>query len=287
MEQYVTYHKILDFIKNYQEQAVGLNSFGHGDLVYFATTNSGTTVYPLVFVTPQQITYDENITQYQLSIIFGDIVNTDLSNQEDVLTDMSIQAKRFISQFKRGQFIEKMDITLPVLSTPFIERFNDHIGGVVLDCQITVFEDLNACDYYEPSPTPTSSPTPTPTPTCPVTQQYMEVDLSDNTKFKLILWNDSGFTSPAVALCDYVVSGTAYGSLGTTYTGTETITEAQHQHQFDLAPVLLPGETVTGFTVYSVNTSTCVCPVNVDFSPYVPVTPTPTATPSPTPTPTI
>lgn len=169
MEQYVTYHKILDYFENYQQSSVGLNSFGHGDLVYFATTNSGTTVYPLMFVTPQLITYDENITTYQFSVIFGDIVNTDMTNQQDVITDMSIQAKRFISQFKRGTFIDEMDIQLPVVGTPFIERFNDHIGGVSLDCSITIFEDLNACDYYEPSPSPTPTPSVTPTNTPTVT----------------------------------------------------------------------------------------------------------------------
>jgi hypothetical protein len=286
MIEYITYHKILDYFENYQQSAVGLNSFGDGDLVYFATTNSGTTIYPLMFVTPQLITYDENITTYQFSVIFGDIVNTDMSNQQDVITDMSIQAKRFISQFKRGTFIDEMDIQLPVVGTPFIERFNDHIGGVSLDCSVTIFEDLNACDYYEFEPSPSPSVTPTPTPTCSITTQYLEVVLSDSDKFKLALYNDAGFTSPANALCDYVVSGTAFGSLGTIYTGTETILDEQHIHNFDLGPVLQPGEVVTGFTVYSVNTSTCVCPVIVDFSPYVPPTPTPTNTPTSTITPT-
>jgi len=178
MIEYITYHKILDYFENYQQSAVGLNSFGDGDLVYFATTNSGTTIYPLMFVTPQLITYDENITTYQFSVIFGDIVNTDMSNQQDVITDMSIQAKRFISQFKRGTFIDEMDIQLPVVGTPFIERFNDHIGGVSLDCSVTIFEDLNACDYYEPEPspspsvTPTSTLTPTPTPTILACKTY-------------------------------------------------------------------------------------------------------------------
>jgi hypothetical protein len=171
MIEYITYHKILDYFENYQQSTVGLNSFGDGDLVYFATTNSGTTIYPLMFVTPQLITYDENITTYQFSVIFGDIVNTDMSNQQDVITDMSIQAKRFISQFKRGTFIDEMDIQLPVVGTPFIERFNDHIGGVSLDCSVTIFEDLNACDYYEPEPSPTQTPSPSPTqtpyPLCP------------------------------------------------------------------------------------------------------------------------
>jgi hypothetical protein len=120
---------------------------------------------------------------------------------------------------------------------------------------------------------------------CFTTQQYMEVELQENTKFKLILWNSSDFSNPAIALCDYVVSGTAYGSSGTTYTGTETITKDQHQHQFNLASVLLPGEIVSSFVVYSVDTSACECPTYVDFSPYAPPTPTPTPTTSVTPTP--
>jgi hypothetical protein len=165
---------------------------------------------------------------------------------------------------------------------------NDFVGGVALDCNFVVFTDINACDYYEPEPSPTSTITPTPTltptTTCPTTTQYLEVILSDSDKFKLALYNDAGFTSPANALCDYVVSGTAFGSLGTIYTGTETILDEQHIHNFNLGPVLQPGEVVTGFTVYNVNTSTCVCPVIVDFSPYVPPTPTPTNTSTPTPT---
>lgn len=134
--------------------------------------------------------------------------------------------------------------------------------------------------------TPTQTTTPTPSATCPQTTQYLEVDLFESTKFKLILWNDSGFSSPASALCNYVVSGAAYGDLGTVYTGTETILEGQHQKQFNLAPVLQPGEVVTGFTVYSINTTACQCPVNVIFS-TTPTTPTPTASNTPTPTPTV
>jgi hypothetical protein len=89
--------------------------------------------------------------------------------------------------------------------------------------------------------------------------------LEENTKFKLILWNQPDFTSPATAQCDYSVSGTAYGDLGTVYTGSESITIAQHQHQFDLAPVLLPGEVVSGFTVHNITLIGCVgCPTIVN-----------------------
>jgi hypothetical protein len=112
-----------------------------------------------------------------------------------------------------------------------------------------------------PTETPTQTPTITPTATCPITTQYLEVELQENTKFKLILWNQPDFTSPATALCDYTISGVAYGSLGTIYTGTETINEGQHQHQFNLAPILQEGEIVVSFDVLSYTTEGCLCPI--------------------------
>ena len=115
----------------------------------------------------------------------------------------------------------------------------------------------------------------------------MEVELTDSTKFKLILWNQPDFTSPATANCDYIISGCAYGSLGTVYCGTETILEGQHQHQFDLKPVLQPNEIVVAFDVLSYTTPSCPCPV-VIILPIGPTpTPTQTATVTPTTTPTV
>jgi hypothetical protein len=290
MNEYVSLQKIITLFEEYQQSQtnVGLNGFGYGNIVDFGLNITGgtQTLYPFMFVTPQNVSYNENITTYTMSIIFADRINDDKFNLVDVQSDMSIQAKRFISWIRRGfdqipNLYDNMEINLPVTGLPFLERFNDYVGGIAIDVDIIVFEDINACNYYDFNVSP--SPSPTPTPTCPITTQYLEVVLTDSDKFKLALYNDSGFTSPANALCDYVVSGTAFGSLGTIYTGTETILEEQHIHNFNLGPVLQPGEVVTGFTVYNVNTTTCVCPVIVDFSPYVPPTPTPSITPTTTP----
>ena len=177
MEEYISYHKIIDLFKDYQisQQNVGLNSFGHGNLIMFGETASGMTpTYPFMFVTPQNVSYDENITTWTIDIIFADRINDDMSNEVDVISDMSIQAKRFISYIKRGfdqdpPLYDYMDCILPIQSQPFLERFNDYVGGVSVNLQIQVFEDINACDYYDfgvtPTPTPTSTLTPTPTPT--------------------------------------------------------------------------------------------------------------------------
>jgi hypothetical protein len=171
--QYITYHKIIDFMESVQQASPRLKSFGHGDIVYFSQTlTGGTATYPYMFVTPMNISYAENTTQYQLNIIFGDIVNTDLSNEVDVVSDMSLEARNLLSQIWRGSlFNDVADVQLPTSATPFLERFNDHIGGVSLDLIITVMEDMNACPMYDlPAPTETPiSETPTPTPTTTIT----------------------------------------------------------------------------------------------------------------------
>jgi len=149
-------------------------------------------------------------------------------------------------------------------------------GTMVLTSGEGTITDLGACPTPTPTPTPTNTPNLSPTPTSTLTPtpsatpavnetQYLEVLTFDNTKFRLILWNDIEYSSPATATCDYVVSGCAYGDLGTIYCGEETINQGQHQHQFNLAPVLLPGEVVTGFTVQSYYLTGCTCVVNLIF----------------------
>jgi 6-pyruvoyl-tetrahydropterin synthase len=158
MEQYISFHKIIQNLKDYQQSqvGVGLNSFGYGNIVDFGNTNNTgmTPTYPFMFVTPQLVTCDENITTYNLSIIFADRINDDLTNKVDVISDMSIQAKRFISYIVRGMnqtpnLYNIMDTTLPIQGLPFFERFNDFVGGVSIDIPIVIFEDINACDYYD------------------------------------------------------------------------------------------------------------------------------------------
>jgi hypothetical protein len=243
-----------------------------------------------MFVVPLSINYSENLTEYQFSIIFADILNYDLSNEKECVSDMSLQAKRFMSYLKRGintfpALYDNLDIILPTGAIPFMERFGDHTAGVALDCVLQVFEDLNACDFY-PSPTPTAEPTntpsmtptstptpevtptmtmtPSPSETCGLTTQYLEVVLQSCNSFKLALWNDPGFTSVANATCDLPVSGTAFGNMGTIYTGVEVIDNGQHQHNFNLNAILQPGECVTGFTVHNVNTIGCSCPTIIN-----------------------
>lgn len=321
-----TFHDDFRLLADHHKQ---LNSFGFGaleDLSYWTESRLKqdnptyeSPFFPLLYVVPSDATQiiEENgssFTQFDFNVIVMDILDRDLINQVDVLSDTNQILDDIISQFRLsvrdslGCFNQKYYLDDPVECQPFMEQYSDLCGGWSGLLRIKVMTPLDRCaaafDTFltptatvTPSPTstpipspsvtptntetPTNTPTQTATPTCPVTTQYLEVQLQDSSKFKLILWNQPDFTSPAVALCDYIISGCAYGSLGTIYCGTETINEGQHQHQFDLAPVLQPTEDVIAFDVLSYTASTCICPVNL----ILPVGPTPTPTVTQTQTP--
>jgi hypothetical protein len=291
MNQDITFHRILDILENFQKNSPMLNTFAYGNLVDFGQQHisGGTVNYPFLFAVPQSIEYQENITVYQFNLLFTDILNVSLDNEKDIISNMSLEVRRFLSFVKYGintypELFDNIDVTLPTAGFPFWERFADHVGGIALDIQITVFEPLDACDWFPtptaspqptntPSMTPSNTPTPEVTPTmtmtpspsasCGLTTQYLEVVLQSCNSFKLALWNDAGFTSVANATCDLPISGTAYGDMGTIYTGVEVIDNGQHQHTFNLNAVLQPGECISSFVVHGVDTSGCTCPLNL------------------------
>jgi hypothetical protein len=237
MNEYLTLQRVVELLEEFQKQSPILNSFGYGNLIDFSRTISASTVnYPYMFVVPLSINYSENLTEYQFSIIFADILNYDLSNELGAVSDMSLQAKRFMSYLKRGintfpALYDNLDIILPTGAIPFMERFGDHTAGVALDCVIQVFEDLNACDFY-PSPTPTAEPTNTPTMTptntitptptitpnavCPQSLNVTSsnsgiIDVATYTRSTLLSGTtfDYGYLVRTGSLTGYFVSGTA------------------------------------------------------------------------------
>ena len=298
MEQYVSYHKIIQNLEYYQQSqvGVGLNSFGHGNIYEFSMNASGgTAVYPLMFVSPQNVSYDMNTTTYTLQILFADRINDDMSNQVDVLSDMSIQSKRFISYIQRGMnqnppLFDIMDNTMPVTGIPFLERFNDYVGGISMDISITIFEYIDACDYYEviePSPTPSITPSPTTTPSVTPTNTSTPTVTPTNTSTPTTTPTSTPTTTPTTTptpTYTQAISPTPTETPTETPTSTPTVTPTN-------TPSVTPTNTSTP-TVTPTNTATTtptVTPTNTSTptnTPSVTPTETPTNTPTPTLTPT-
>lgn len=272
MELYVTYHKILDLLQQFQENNPVLKSFGYGNLVEFGDNVSGrTTQYPFFYVVPQSIAYDQNTTTYQLSLLFADRLNEDKDNEKDAVSDMSLVARDFISQVMRGNLMDKMDMVMPVNAIPFMERFNDYVAGVALDAQLIIFEDVNACVEY-PTPTPSNTPNLSPTPTTTQTPTVTPTPTDPRTCRTFGLNSPFGVTTYDFTDCDGVFSSTTVSFTYTTICAKENSVSVSSGFGFfnDIDTCPLPTPT---------NTPTPTLTPNLSATP----TSTPTCTPTITP----
>ena len=167
-EEYIPFHKVIALLEDFTNRHFVLNSFGFGNLLeYGQDIEEKENLYPVLFVVPQNVIYNEQETQFSFSIVIADRLSEDLRNRISAISNMSAIGKDLVSEIKLGEFQEYFDVDLPINATTFIERFEDNVGGVALDITLTTLDPLNVCEKVisvSPTPTPTPSPTPSGTP---------------------------------------------------------------------------------------------------------------------------
>jgi hypothetical protein len=261
-----TFYEDFKMLADHHKQ---LNSFGFGSVEDFQYLNQSrdkedntqfqSPYYPLLYVVPNDVIQKFGYMQYSFDVIVADVVQRDLLNQTDVLSDTNQILDDIISQFRLsvedslGNFNKEYYLDTPITCTPFIEQYDDMLGGWTAKLLIEVMTPLNRCDAAfvnsfitpTPTPTPTNTATPTNTPT----------------------------NTPTVTTTP---TGTPAPSQTPTQTNTPTVTET---------PTNTPTPTITATqTNTPTNTST---PSNTPTQTQTPTnTNTPSITPSSTNTPT-
>ena len=177
-----TFYEDFKLLADHHKQ---LNSFGFGAVGDFQYLNQSrdkeenTTfnppIYPLLYVVPNDVRQKFNYMEYSFDIIVADVVERSLFNQTDLLSDTNQILDDIISQFRLsvtqslGNFNALYYLDNPIVCTPFLEQYDDLLGGWTATLNIQVMTPLNRCDaaffesFVTPTPTVTSTNTPTPT----------------------------------------------------------------------------------------------------------------------------
>jgi hypothetical protein len=163
-----------------------IQSFGFGDMDDFIYWNEmrlkenndhyNSPYYPYFYVVPQDVTQKFGFMEYKFTFITSDIIQRDLSNQNDVLSDTLQIMDDILGQFRLsvteslGNFNELFYLDTPITCTPFLEKYDDLLGGWTADVTIKVMIPLDRCDaafnsFLTPTPTTTPTNTPSNTPT--------------------------------------------------------------------------------------------------------------------------
>lgn len=274
---------IVDDFKLLADRHKQLNSFGFGDVDEFtyqvdsrdkqSNPDFQAPYYPYLYVVPSNVIQEFGFMTYEFQLLVSDIMKRDMDNMTDILSDTLQIMNDVISMFRLsvteqlGNYNKYYYTDDPVTMIPFIEQYDDLLCGysatiriktkTYLDRCVAAFDDFPADPCVSPTPTitPTQTSTPTPTPTCPaITTQYVNGEILPNgVVIRGSLWNDSGFTSSATAICQYDALFSFTGDMGTIRTNVvEKFDEGEHNDVYNASSELQPGEVLTNVTINSV-----------------------------------
>ena len=151
MEQNITYKKLIDKLEEFANKHPKINSFGFGNLIDFGKDVDNTTpLYPLLFVVPGPITYEQNSDVLSLQVFFADKLNDDLEGSVSIISDMSMVSRDLMSVFKLNEdFMYFAELEDTLSSQPFQERFNDVLAGAATTFNFRVSNYLEVCELND------------------------------------------------------------------------------------------------------------------------------------------
>lgn len=131
-------------IKPLAKDHLMLNDFGFGDLHNYAKANA--LAYPVLWVAFNDAGYKAKGFNYNLSLVFADILKDDLSNTLEVQSNMISIAADIAAKllYTDNDYLE---VTSDFVFKPFTERFTDLTAGVVMDITIKSLTLLSPCDF--------------------------------------------------------------------------------------------------------------------------------------------
>ena len=165
-------------LSDYHKQ---IQSYGFGKMDEFTywnemrlkedNTQFNSPYYPYFYVIPNDVIQKFGFMEYKFTFIVSDIIQRSLENQVDVLSDTLQIMDDILGQFRLsvseslGNFNELYYLDTPIVCTPFLEKYDDLLGGWVAEVTIEVKTPLDRCDAaFNPFVSPTVTPTPTKTP---------------------------------------------------------------------------------------------------------------------------
>lgn len=293
-----TFHDDFRMLADHHKQ---LNSFGFGsveDFTYWTESrdkednpNFQAPIYPLLYVVPGEVKQNFGYMNYGFTIIVSDIIERDLKNQTDVLSDTNQILDDIISQFRLsvtdslGNFNNEYYLDESIECIPFLEKYDDLLGGWTAELNIEVKIPLNRCDAafdtFIVSPTPTPAITNTPTPSVTSTPQVTQTPTITTTPTITATPTNTG--TPAVT---NTPTNTNTPSTTSTQTPTNTPSVTATSTPTNTPSVTATNTQTPTATATPGNTPTRTPDVTPTNTPTTTQTGTPSVTSSPTTTPT-
>ena len=138
----MTLNQIIKTFNNFQSNHKQLNNFGRGLIEEIGATKDLT--YPIMWIVSHDGQYLANDMQYNMQIIFADLLTEDKSNELEAQSDMQGVALDLCAYLNNNPDLDiLMDKNAQI--THFTERFGDFTAGVLLSFVLRDPFPLNQC----------------------------------------------------------------------------------------------------------------------------------------------
>lgn len=148
------FYTITDTIKDNLLLDVNVNTVTTGDITEIDLTKQ--TIFPLSHIIVNNVTAEETVLRFNLTVMCMDIVNEDKEaesdifigndNEQDILNSQLAVLNRIIIQLRRGSLhTEKYQLDGDPLCEPFYERFENRLAGWSCTMDILIPNDVSRC----------------------------------------------------------------------------------------------------------------------------------------------
>jgi hypothetical protein len=138
----MTLNNLIDLLKSYAICHKQINSFGRGNLEELGASTDIT--YPLMWVVSYPGRYAGKSMQYNLQVIFADLIHEDKRNELEVQSDqllIGLDTIAFLRDNPDYEFQVDDNITIDF----FTERFGDLTAGCMLSFTLRDPKPLDRC----------------------------------------------------------------------------------------------------------------------------------------------
>jgi hypothetical protein len=147
-----TYNNVIDTLSCISLAHGLVNEVSTGDIDNIDT--SGIVKYPLVHIVPTSVDAGTNTLTFNFNILAMDLVNTDESNEQEVLSNTLIILTDILAEYKNGKKLggnlgDYLQEDLDSFNLePFTERFDNVVSGWNCTYSITIPHTFNACNSF-------------------------------------------------------------------------------------------------------------------------------------------
>ena len=148
------YYKLTEVIKEELLKDKNINTVTTGDITDINLYKQD--IFPIGHIIVNNVTDQENVLMFSLSILACDVVNqskeltydrfTGNNNLQDILNTQLAVLNRLIQRLRKGTlYTEQYQLEGSPTLQPFYDRFDNQLAGWTADINVMVYNDIYIC----------------------------------------------------------------------------------------------------------------------------------------------